>query len=169
MNMQALEATPTAGNASILQCLAFQVGPDVFAIEIHTVREIIQYAGITAVPQMPVFVRGVVNLRGAVVPVIDVRARFCGLTSTVGKRTCIIVMDAVFEGERAPLGLLVDAVTEVVAFAQQDIALPPQFGSAIPRDFIRGMGKSGEVFVPVIQSERAFDMEAMAMLTEQVA
>jgi purine-binding chemotaxis protein CheW len=79
------------------------------------------------------------------------------------------ILETAVDGERAPLGLLVDAVTEVVAFKQQDIVLPPQFGSAIPRDFIRGMGKSGGVFVSVIQSERAFDIEEMAMLTEQVA
>ena len=80
-----------------------------------------------------------------------------------------MILETAVDGERVPLGLLVDAVTEVVAFTRQDIVLPPQFGSAIPRDFIRGMGKSGGVFVPVIQSERAFDIEEMAMLNEQVA
>ena len=166
MSTQGAEIANTTGDAPTMQCLAFQVGSEVFAIEIHTVREIIQYAGITMVPQMPAFVRGVVNLRGAVVPVIDVRARFSGLKSTVGKRTSIIVIDAVVEGGHAPLGLLVDAVTEVVAFTQQNIVVPPQFGTVIPKDFIRGMGKFGDEFLPIIDPARAFDIEEMALLVE---
>jgi purine-binding chemotaxis protein CheW len=166
MSTQGAEIANTTGDAPTMQCLAFQVGSEVFAIEIHAVREIIQYAGITMVPQMPTFVRGVVNLRGAVVPVIDVRARFSDLKSTVGKRTSIIVMDAVVAGERAPLGLLVDAVTEVVAFTQHNIVVPPQFGTAVPKDFIRGMGKLGDGFLPIIDPARAFDIEEMALLVE---
>ena len=112
-----------------LQYLTFSLGDEVFAMDIRSVREIIQHAAMTAVPLMPDFVRGVINLRGAVVPVIDLQARFGRTPASVGKKTCIVIFDASRDGEKAELGLLVDAVSEVIDIASANIEPPPQFGS----------------------------------------
>jgi purine-binding chemotaxis protein CheW len=167
MNTPATDAKPAANDSSSLQCLAFQAGGEVFAIDIRNVREIIQYAGITVVPQMPAFLRGVINLRGAVVPVIDVNGRFCGARSSIGKRSSVIVLNVTAEGTSVALGLLVDAVSEVIAISQQSIEPPPQFGGATPREFILGMGKVGGEFVAIIDPDRALNIEEMALLADQ--
>jgi purine-binding chemotaxis protein CheW len=154
---------PTGGTR---QFLSFNLGAEVFGIDIGSVREIIQHAAMTTVPLMPTFVRGVINLRGAVVPVIDLQARFGRGPAGVGKKTCIIIFDTVRQGEKAELGLMVDAVSEVVALEPAQIEPPPHFGGAVRRDFIAGMGKLKNSFVVLLDPERAFDMEEMAALCE---
>jgi len=149
-----------------LQYLTFSLGEEVFAMDIRTVREIIQYGPMTTVPLMPPFVRGVINLRGAVVPVIDLQARFGRQAAEVSKKTCIVIFDAQREGERIELGLMVDAVSEVVEIAPDQIEPPPSFGGVVKRDFIRGMGKMGSKFVIVLEPDKAFDIEDMARLCE---
>ncbi len=148
------------------QYLTFLLGTEVFAMDIRTVREIIQVGAMTTVPLMPAFVRGVINLRGAVVPVIDLHARFGRRPATLGKKSCIVIFDAMRDGERVELGLLVDAVSEVVDIAADAIEAPPDFGTAVRRDFIRGIGKLGTRFVVVLDPDRAFDVEDMARLCE---
>ena len=148
------------------QFLTFLLGTEVFAMDIRTVREIIQVGAMTTVPLMPAFVRGVINLRGAVVPVIDLHARFGRRPATLGKKSCIVIFDAMRDGERVELGLLVDAVSEVVEIAADAIEPPPDFGTAVRRDFIRGIGKQGSRFVVVLDPDRAFDVEDMARLCE---
>ena len=148
------------------QFLTFLLGKEVFAMDIRTVREIIQYGPLTLVPLMPDFVRGVINLRGAVVPVIDLHARFGRPVAEIGKKTCIVIFDAVREGERVELGLLVDAVSEVIDIAADQIEPPPSFGTAVRRDFIQGMGKIGERFVIILDPDKAFDVDEMARLCE---
>jgi purine-binding chemotaxis protein CheW len=150
-----------------LQYLTFVLGDEVFAMDIRTVREIIQHGAMTAVPLMPNFVRGVINLRGAVVPVIDLQARFGRTQACVGKKTCIIVIDASREGEKMELGLMVDAVSEVIEIAQADIEPPPQFGTSIQRDFIKGLGKVDGEFIVILEPERALDIDDMALIAEQ--
>jgi purine-binding chemotaxis protein CheW len=148
------------------QYLTFLLGKEVFAMDIRTVREIIQVGPMTTVPLMPDFVRGVINLRGAVVPVIDLHARFGRAAAQIGKKTCIVIFDAVREGERVELGLLVDAVSEVIEIPAEQIEPPPSFGSAVRRDFIQGMGKVAERFVIILEPDRAFDINDMAQLCE---
>ncbi|HSW07174.1 chemotaxis protein CheW [Aquabacterium sp.] len=148
------------------QYLTFSLGDEVFAMHIRTVREIIQFGPVTTVPLMPNFVRGVINLRGAVVPVIDLQARFGRPTAGVGKKTCIVIFDAVRDGERVELGLLVDAVSEVIDIAAEQIEPPPAFGSSVRRDFIRGMGKLGQRFVIILEPDKALDIDEMAQLCE---
>ncbi|MEY2892450.1 MAG: hypothetical protein RJA98_2358 [Pseudomonadota bacterium] len=148
------------------QYLTFSLGEEVFAMDIRTVREIIQYGPMTTVPLMPAFVRGVINLRGAVVPVIDLQSRFGRGTAQVGKKTCIVIFDALIGGERVELGLLVDAVSEVIEIADDHIEPPPSFGSAVRRDFIRGMGKVAQRFVVILEPDKAFDVDDMAQLCE---
>lgn len=151
-------------DANAAQYLTFVLGDEVFAMDIRTVREIIQYGAMTPVPLMPEFVRGVINLRGAVVPVIDLQSRFGRSRAQVGKKTCIIIFDASRAGEKLELGLMVDAVSEVIDIAAHAIEPPPQFGTSIRRDFIHGMGKVAGQFIVILEPERALDIEDMAGL-----
>jgi purine-binding chemotaxis protein CheW len=148
------------------QFLSFSLANEAYAIDIVTVREIIQPSAMTPVPLMPDFVRGVINLRGAVVPVIDLQARFGRGPAATSKKTCIVIVDAVRDGERIELGLMVDAVSEVISLDPSQIEPPPQFGGATRRDFIAGMGKRGDRFVVLLDPERAFDIGEMAALCE---
>jgi len=152
--------------ATATQFLTFSLGEEVFAMDIRTVREIIQHGAMTTVPLMPEFVRGVINLRGAVVPVIDLHARFGRAAARVGKKTCIVIFDSLRDGERVELGLMVDAVSEVIEIAANHIEAPPNFGAAVKREFISGMGKVGERFVIILDADRAFDVADMAQLCE---
>ena len=146
------------------QYLTFWLGDEAFALDIRSVREIIQHGPMTTVPLMPAFVRGVINLRGAVVPVIDLNARFGREPAQVGKKTCVVIFDALRDGERTELGLMVDAVSEVVDLAGDAIEPPPNFGTSVRRDFIRGLGRLGERFVILLEPDKAFDMDEMAQL-----
>ena len=162
--------TDAARDGASSQFLTFTLGEEVFAMDIRTVREIIQHGAMTTVPLMPSFVRGVINLRGAVVPVIDLHARFGRAPARVGKKTCIVIFDSQREidgsSERVELGLMVDAVSEVIDIPAAQIEPPPNFGTAVRRDFIRGMGKVAERFVIVLDPDRAFDVTEMAQLCE---
>lgn len=153
------------------QFLTFLLGEEVFAMDIRTVREIIQNGALTTVPLMPSFVRGVINLRGAVVPVIDLHARFGRPPGRTTKKSCIVIFEALARGgedgnEKVELGLLVDAVSEVIDIAETQIEPPPNFGAAVRRDFIQGMGKVGSRFVILLDPDRAFDVAEMAGLCE---
>ncbi|MBK7052761.1 MAG: purine-binding chemotaxis protein CheW [Rhodoferax sp.] len=152
-----------------LQYLTFSLGDEVFAMDISTVREIIQHAAMTVVPLMPDFVRGVINLRGAVVPVIDLQSRFGRARTQVGKKTCIIIFDARVDGETLELGLMVDSVSEVIDILPSQIEPPPQFGTTIERDFIRGMGKVDGEFIVILEPDRALNVDDMALLVEKSA
>ena len=155
--------------ATPMQYLTFVLSSEVFAMDIRCVREIIQHGAMTAVPLMPNFVRGVINLRGSVVPVIDLQARFGRAQARVGNKTCIIVIDASSDGEKLALGLMVDAVSEVIDIAKTDIEPSPQFGTSIQRDFIHGLGKVGGQFVVILDPDRALNIDDMALIAEQVS
>lgn len=146
--------------------LCFQLGEEVFALEIRDVREILQPVPLSPVPLMPDFVRGVMNLRGAVVPVIDLQARLGRAPGRIGKKTCIVVYDASQGGERAEIGLMVDSVSEVVDLPAADQEDPPTFGAPVAREYVRSMARIHGRFVPVLEPERALDIEAMAALCE---
>jgi purine-binding chemotaxis protein CheW len=149
------------------QYLAFLLDNGEFAIDINSVREIIQYGHMTAVPLMPDFVRGVINLRGAVVPVIDLQARFGKAPAKVCKKTCIVIFDSHRDGEKVELGLLVDAVSAVIDINENQIEPPPQFGGTVRREFIKGMGRVGEQFIIILEPQKALDVQEMAELCEQ--
>ena len=151
------------------QYLTFNLGDEVFAMDIRTVREIIQHAAMTIVPLMPPFVRGVINLRGAVVPVIDLQSRFGRARAQVGKKTCIVIFDASRDNEKMELGLMVDAVSEVIEIAPSQIELPPQFGSSIQRDYIKGLGKVDGKFIVILEPDRALNIDDMAQLVDKAA
>jgi purine-binding chemotaxis protein CheW len=166
MKADKVSSEDAAAGMAAAQFLTFALAEEVFAMDIRTVREIIQVGTITSVPLMPAFVRGVINLRGAVVPVIDLHSRFGRAPTRVGKKTCIVIFDAVRDGERTELGLLVDTVSEVIDIANAQIEPPPNFGGSVRRDFIKGMGKVASGFVIILEPERAFDIGEMAELCE---
>ena len=151
------------------QYLTFALGGEMFAVGILNVKEIIEYGHLTEIPMMPAFIRGVINLRGSVVPVIDLSARFGGKTTEVSRRTCIVIVE-VSDGEmRHDIGIMVDAVSEVLDIPGSEIEPPPSFGAKIRADFIFGMGKVGGKFVIILNIDKVLSVEEIALLTGSVA
>jgi purine-binding chemotaxis protein CheW len=124
--------------------LTFALANEEYGLEILKVREIIGYIEVTAVPQTPSYIKGVINLRGQVIPVIDLRSKFGMATAQVTDETCIIVVEITQSGRKFNTGIVVDRVQEVLDIAGQDIEDAPQFGSSVKTDFILGMGKIGD-------------------------
>ncbi len=124
--------------------LTFALGSEEYGLEILKVREIFGYMDITAVPQTPEYVKGVINLRGQVIPVIDLRAKFGMDTTERTEETCIIVVEITQNNRKCSTGIVVDHVSEVLDIAGEDIEETPQFGASVNTDFILGMGKIGE-------------------------
>jgi len=144
------------------QFLTFSLGGEVLAMEIQFIREILQYGGITEVPLTPSAVRGVMNLRGAVIPVIDLAVRFGRPSAPVDRHTCIVILD-VEEGESTTvMGIVVDFVREVLEIPDAEIEPPPAFGNTLRTDFIRGVGKIGGHFVLLLNVERVLSAEELA-------
>ncbi len=124
--------------------LTFSLGAEQYGLEILKVREIIGYIEVTAVPQTPHHVKGVINLRGQVIPVIDLRAKFGMETAEVTEQSCIIVVEIAQEGRKCSMGIVVDRVQEVLDIAGGSIEDAPRFGASVNTDFILGMGKVGD-------------------------
>ena len=147
------------------QYLTFTLGGEMFAVGILNVKEIIEYGSLTEIPMMPGFIRGVINLRGSVVPVIDLTARFGGQQTVIGKRTCIVIVEIQDEDTRHDIGVIVDAVSEVLEIPTSEIEPPPSFGARIRADFIFGMGKVAGKFVILLNLENVLSVEEIASLT----
>lgn len=158
------EVAVRATEAEAGQYLTFTLGAEMFAIGILSIKEIIEYGQLTEVPMMPKFVRGVINLRGAVVPVIDLQLRFGRNTTDIGKRTCIVIVEVndAAAGERHELGVVVDSVSEVIAIPATDIEKAPAFGANLRQDFIYGMGKVNERFVVMLNVNNALSVNEIA-------
>ena len=152
-----------AGEAN--QYLTFTLGGEMFAVGILNVKEIIEYGNLTEIPMMPAFIRGVINLRGAVVPVIDLAARFGGKNAAVGRRSCIVIVEVRQEEGKHDIGILVDAVSEVLEIPGAEIEPAPAFGAKIRADFIAGMGKVDGKFVIILDIMRVLSVEDMATIT----
>jgi purine-binding chemotaxis protein CheW len=144
------------------QYLIFTLGGESFAIGILAIKEIIEYGSLTEVPMMPPAVRGVINLRGSVVPVIDLAARFGRAPTEIRRRTCIVIVELAENGERHDVGVIVDAVNEVMEIPREEIEPPPSFGSRIRSDFIAGMGKLGARFVIILEVARVLSPDDIA-------
>ncbi|HET9646554.1 MAG TPA: chemotaxis protein CheW [Burkholderiaceae bacterium] len=164
--MNALVQSPS-GNAMIRptrvappgQYLTFMQGGELFAIGILAIKEIIQFQGVTTVPMMPECIRGVINLRGAVVPVVDLPARFGRPGSEVTKRSCIVIVEVEAADECHVIGVMVDAVSEVLEIAAADIEPAPTFGTRIRSDFILGMGKVQDRFVILLDANQVLAID----------
>jgi purine-binding chemotaxis protein CheW len=158
-------AVATAAEAPA-QYLTFSLGGEMFAVAILNVKEIIEFGSLTEIPMMPAFIRGVINLRGSVVPVIDLSARFGSKPTEVGRRTCIVIVEAPDEDDvRHDIGIIVDAVSEVLEIPSSEIEPPPSFGAKIRADFIFGMGKVAGKFVILLNINKVLSVEEIALLT----
>ncbi|WP_338339751.1 chemotaxis protein CheW [Xanthomonas euvesicatoria] len=164
--MQALPATDRQVPSSTApqQYLTFLLGREMFGLGILSIKEIIQYRVPTDVPMMPPALRGVINLRGAVVPVVDLQQRFGRNASAITKRSCIVIVEIAHGQLHQVLGLLVDAVSEVLEIAPADIVDTPSFGAGIARDFIHAMGKIGERFVILLDADAVLGNDTLAQL-----
>lgn len=158
-------AAVASGNTAPAQYLTFTLGGEMFGVGILNVKEIIEFGNLTEIPMMPPFIRGVINLRGAVVPVIDLAARFGSKTTEVGRRTCIVIVEVSDDEIRHDIGIIVDAVSEVLEIPGSEIEPPPSFGARIRADFIQGMGKVAGKFVILLDITRVLSVEEIAMLT----
>ncbi len=148
------------------QFLTFTLSGEVYAIEILSIREIIDYGNLTTVPMMPAFIRGVINLRGSVVPVVDLAARFGGELAEITKRTGIIIIEIVDGETTLNIGAVVDGVNEVLEIPSGDIEPPPSFGSRIRTDFIKGMGKVNDRFLVLLDVANVLSVDELSLLDE---
>jgi len=149
------------------QFLTFILGGEVFGIGILHIKEIIEYGGLTSVPMMPAFIRGVINLRGNVVPVIDMNVRFGQPETYITKKTCIVIIEAKFSDEKMDIGVLVDSVNEVIDILPSDIEPPPSFGTKIKIDFIYGMGKVDNKFIILLNVNKVLSTSELTMIEEK--
>jgi purine-binding chemotaxis protein CheW len=147
--------------SSTSQYLTFKLDEELFAVDIGKVREVLEFTTMTKVPRTPDFMRGVINLRGNVVPVVDMRLKL-GLTMTVKTvDTCVVISEVSVDGERTVLGALVDSVQEVIDLDAGNVAPPPHLGSRIDASVIRGMGKREDQFIMILDLDRVFTADEL--------
>jgi purine-binding chemotaxis protein CheW len=153
------------------QYLTFALGGEMFSIDILSIKEIIWYAGLTEVPMMPACIRGVINLRGAVVPVMDLSARFSKPSTPVTKSSCIVIVEieAQNEGEHQNMGIVVDAVQAVLEIPSSEIEPPPNFGAKIRADFIKGIAKVNGKFVILLDVKNVLSTKEIGAMGRSVA
>jgi purine-binding chemotaxis protein CheW len=141
------------------QFLAFSFAGCDYAVGILAVKEILQYGEITPVPSTPPSIRGVLNLRGSVVPVVDLAVKFGALATPVTRRSCVLVVETALDGAPAVMGLVADAVSEVIELRAEDIEALPTFGAHVEVDFLLGVGKVGKKFVLLLDLDRVLSAD----------
>ena len=152
-----------ASITDIRQYLTFQLSEEVFALDVSHVREILEFTTVTKVPRTPDYMRGVINLRGSVVPVLDMRLKF-GLSRTEKTvDTCIIVVEVSFEEENMIIGALVDSVQEVLELEPDQIEPAPRIGTQLKTEYIKGMGKREDRFIILLDIDKVFSSEELTM------
>jgi len=145
-----------SGITTATQYLTYTLGSETFALDIVNVREVLDYPNVTLVPNMPDYVLGVINLRGSVVPVVDLRTRFNMPRNDKTLNSCVIISEVHVDGETAILGALADSVQEVVDLEPNQIEAAPKIGTRLRNDFIRGMGKHNDRFIIILDFDRVF-------------
>lgn len=159
--MSGSEVTTTA------QYLTFTLDQEMFALDIVKVREVLEFADVTKVPRMPDFMRGVINLRGNVVPVVDLRLKFGMSMTEKSVDTCVIIAEVEIDGEKTVLGAMADSVEEVIDLEPDQIDPPPRMGARLDSDFIHGMGKRNEEFIILLDIDRVFTADDIRSVTEE--
>ena len=149
------------------QYLTFVLAEEVFAVDVARIREILEMPTVTKVPQVPGFMRGIINLRGCVVPVIDLRIKFGMPESVQTVNTCIIVVEVNMDGENIVLGALADSVQEVIEMEPSQIEAAPHIGTHLKTEFIKGMGKHDGRFVMILDIDKVFSSVEMAAVQGQ--
>lgn len=151
--------TAVAPDGAPSQYLSFFIGGEEYAVGILRVKEIIEYDVVTRVPSMPPCVRGVINLRGRVVPVIDLALTFGLPESTITRRSCIVVVERERDGEGVVMGILADAVSQVLDLSPDEIESPPAFGTRARTELLDGMAKGARKFVMLLNVDRALSLD----------
>jgi len=146
------------------QYLTFKLGEEMFALDITKVREVLDFTTVTRVPRTPDFMRGVINLRGSVVPVVDLRRKFNMALSEKTVNTCIIISEVTVDGDTTVLGALADSVQEVIDLGPEQIAPAPRIGTKLRTDFIKGMGRQNDRFVIILDIDKVFSVEELALV-----
>jgi purine-binding chemotaxis protein CheW len=165
----AAAAIAAARSAGGVQVLCFSAAGSTYAMGIAAIKEIIEYGTLTTIPLMPAFIRGVINLRGAVLPVIDLAARLGFEPAKPSRRTCIVIVELRHEDEVFDMGVVVDGVSEVLELGPEDLEPAPSFGANIRSDFIQSMARIRGRFVIVMRLEQVLSIEEvshLARLTE---
>jgi purine-binding chemotaxis protein CheW len=154
----------TAGIMETTQYLTFELDNEVFALDIGKVREVLDFTTLTRVPRTPEFMRGVINLRGSVVPVVDLRLKF-GMSKTEKTvNTCVIIVEVTLDGETTILGALADSVQEVLDLGSDHIEPAPKIGTRLNTEFIKGMGKRDNKFIIILDIDKVFSTSEIAMV-----
>jgi purine-binding chemotaxis protein CheW len=151
------------------QYLTFKLGNEVFATDVAKVREVLDLTSITAIPRTPPFMRGVINLRGSVVPVVDLRLCFDMSKTESTRNTCIVVVEVLLDSEATVIGALADSVEEVIDLEPEQIQPAPKIGTQIRTDFIKGMGKRDTQFIMILDIDKVFSAEELASVRTQDA
>lgn len=149
------------------QYLTFALGKETFAVDIAPIREIIEYPGLTEIPMTPDFLRGVINLRGAVVPVIDLSVRFGRSETIIGRRTCVVIIEIPVEDAHHAIGILVDGVNEVLEVEASQIESRPEFGMGMRADFVNGMIRLDGRFVIILDVGQVLSSSELIALVDQ--
>ena len=148
-----------------MQYLAFGLGGEAFAMEIGYVKEVIQYGELTEVPLMPPFIRGVINLRGAMVPVVDLSVRFGRPPTEVARRSCVVILEVPRAEGPVVVGVIVENVSEVLELAPSEIEPAPSFGGDIRSEFLSGVGKIGTRFVILLDVNHVLTTDELTALS----
>ncbi len=149
-------------NIDINQYLTFKLDDETFALTIGKVREVLDFTSVTRVPQTPEYMRGVINLRGSVVPVMDLNLKFGMAQTEQTVNTCIIIVEIAMEGETTILGALADSVQEVLELEPEQIEPPPKIGTKLRTEFIKGMGKHNDEFIIILDIDKVFSADEIA-------
>jgi purine-binding chemotaxis protein CheW len=152
----------------VQQYLTFMIGGEEYAVSLLKVKEIIEYDTVTEIPKTPEWVRGVINLRGNVVPVIDLAVKFRLAPSVAGKLTCIVITEVQCEGEATVMGVMADSVRQVIDLKPQDIEETPTFGTRVKVDYLLGMARSGKKFCLILDTEKVLSTEELLELPESI-
>lgn len=153
-------------NSKIKSFLTFRIGEETFAANVSHVLNILEMLKITKVPKAPEYMRGVINLRGSVLPVLDTRLKFGMPKGEITKNTCILVMELKNNNETVTIGAIVDSVQEVLEIEEEDIQAPPSIGTKFKNEYLLGMVKSDDKFVMIIDVEKIFNSEDIVNLQD---
>jgi purine-binding chemotaxis protein CheW len=151
---------------STVQYLTFFTAGEEYAIAIVKVREIIEYEAVTTVPNTPVWIRGVTNLRGKVVPVVDLAVKFGMPAAGISKFSCIIITEVMFQGENLVMGVLADSVSQVIELSADEIEATPPFGTRVKTEYLLGMGALGKKFCLILDIDKVLSADELLAVTE---
>lgn len=154
---------------STVQYLTFLTAGEEYAISIGKVREIIEYEAVTTVPRTPIWIRGVTNLRGKVVPVVDLAVKFGLPSSKISKFSCIIITEVMFQGESLTMGVLADSVSQVIELSAQEIEAAPPFGTRVKTEYLLGMGALGKKFCLILDIDKVLSTDELLAVSESLA